>query len=152
MVISRTLPILASAAALSMATPVLAYDRVTATAVFLNSTIPIKLMMLGLVVAMIAAVVVAIRKVSAGHISGGSTYISALRFGGPLLGLLGAALNGLWSFMGIASMGRSMPFEVYAPGLAEAMLVLSLGLLSGVVAVIANWAVEARVDRTVLKA
>lgn len=147
----KTFPALVGMMAVVAATPALANERITATAVFMNATIPIKLMMLGLVVATVVAVVVAVRKVGAGHISGGSAYISGLRYGGPLVGFFGAALNGLWSFMAMASMDTVMPFSVYAPGLAEAMLVLSLGLLSGVVAVIANWAVEARIDRVVLK-
>ena len=37
------------------------------------------------------------------------------------------------------------------PYLAEIALMLGLGLLCGVVAVIANWAVEARIDRAVLR-
>ena len=38
------------------------------------------------------------------------------------------------------------------PAFAEAGLVLALGLLAGVVAIAANWAVEARLDRAVLRA
>jgi biopolymer transport protein ExbB/TolQ len=65
--------------------------------------------------------------------------------------LLGAVLNGLWGFIGIASFGHALPLAVYAPGLAEASLVLALGLLTGVVAVICNWVVESRIDRAVLR-
>jgi biopolymer transport protein ExbB/TolQ len=133
------------------ATPVLAAGM-TPGAIFKNANIPVKLMMIALVIAMIAAVVVTVRKVASGHISGGSTYLASLRLGGPLIGLLGASLNGLWTLIGIASVGPSVPLEAFAPGLAEAMLALSLGLLSGVVAVICHWAVESRVDRMVLKA
>ncbi len=44
-----------------------------------------------------------------------------------------------------------MPFGVLAPGLAEAATLAMLGLLTGVVAVIAHWAVESRIDRAVLR-
>jgi biopolymer transport protein ExbB/TolQ len=36
------------------------------------------------------------------------------------------------------------------PSLAEAMMLIALGLASGAVAVIAKWAVDARIDRAVL--
>lgn len=134
------------------ASPAMAADGMTPGSIFIDAAVPIKIVMILLAVAMIGAVVVAVRKATAKDVTGGSAYLSALRMGGPLLGLLGATLNGLWSFIGIASIGKAMPLEVYAPGLAEAAFVLSLGLLSGVVAVICNWAVEARIDHAVLKA
>jgi hypothetical protein len=139
---------------LASATPAAAFERVTATAtaVALNASIPIKFLMAGLLLATVAAIVVATRNLLGGPINGGSAFLSGLRYGGPLVGLLGAALNGLWSFMAIAATDAPMPFSVYAPGLAEAMLVLVFGLVSGVVGVIAHWAVEARIDRVVLKA
>jgi biopolymer transport protein ExbB/TolQ len=108
--------------------------------------------MLILIVALIAAIVVTVRKaVSGPHLNGGSTFLSALRLGAPLLGLLGAAFNALMMFIGLANMGPR-PFNVLAPGLAEAAFLLVLGLIVGVVAVICHWIVEARIDRLVLKA
>jgi hypothetical protein len=148
---SPRLPVAAVVASTLMATPALAAE-VTPFAIFSFATIPMKLMMVALVVATIAAVVITIRKIGAGQISGGSTYLASLRLGGPLVGLLGTTLHGLWSFLGILSVGRTAAFEAFVPGLAEALLVMSLGLIAGVVAVICHWAVEARVDRMVLKA
>jgi biopolymer transport protein ExbB/TolQ len=108
-----------------------------------------KLVMIVLVAAIFGALAVCVRKLMSGQaLSGGSTFLSALRLGGPLLGLLGGAYNGLMMFMGLAR--GPQPFEVLAPGLAEIALLILLGLLSGVVAVICHWAVEARIDRTVL--
>lgn len=144
--------ILGVAAGMALGEPAMAADGMTPGSIFADATVPIKVVMILLVAAMIGAVVIAVRKAMAKDVSGGSAYLSALRMGGPLLGLLGAALNGLWSFIGIATIGKAMPLEVYAPGLAEAAFVLSLGLLSGVVAVVCNWVVEARIDRAVLKA
>lgn len=126
-------------------------SHLTMTSIFVNAAVPIKSMILILVAGMIGAIVIAVRKVSTRQIDGGSAFLSALRLGGPLLGLLGAVLNGLWGFIGIASFGQALPLAVYAPGLAEASLVLALGLLTGVVAVICNWVVESRIDRAVLR-
>jgi len=101
---------------------------------------------------MIAAVVIAIRKVKSGPaLVGGSAFLSALRLGGPLVGLLGAAFNGVQMFIGISNSPNPVPFGVLAPGLAEATTLAMLGLLTGVVAVICNWTVESRIDRAVLR-
>lgn len=101
---------------------------------------------------LITAVVVTVRKMLSGkHLTGGSAFISALRLGAPLLGLLGAAFNGLMMFMAIANVGPQ-PINILAPGLAEATFLLVLGLTVGVVAVICHWTIESRIDRMVLKA
>jgi biopolymer transport protein ExbB/TolQ len=110
-----------------------------------------KLLMVLLVLSMIAAVVVAVRKIAAGpQLVGGSAFLSALRLGGPLLGLLGAAFNGVMIFIGLSNQPGPIPLSVLAPGVAEALTLAMLGLLAGVVAVVAHWAVESRIDRAVL--
>ena len=136
----------------ALSSPAFAADTMTSLSVFVDAAVPIKLMILALLGALVAAVIVTARKTASQDVAGGSAFLSALRLGAPLLGLLGAALNALWSFMAIATLGRSPPLAVYAPGLAEATFVLSLGLFVGVVAVVCNWAVEARIDRAVLRA
>jgi hypothetical protein len=124
----------------------------TPVTIFAESAPSMKLIMVALLAAAIAAVVVTVRKVASGrHLSGGSAYVSALRLGAPLLGLLGAAYNGLLGFMAIARFGAPS-IQVLAPGLAEAFFLLVLGLAVGVVGVICHWIVEARVDRAVLSA
>jgi biopolymer transport protein ExbB/TolQ len=45
-----------------------------------------------------------------------------------------------------------VPLKVLAPGFAETFFMVELGFFAGVVAVLAHWAVEARIDRSVLKA
>lgn len=126
--------------------------HVTPLTVFLDASAPVKIIVLALLVALIAAAVVTARKVMSGpHLNGGSTFLSALRLGAPLLGLLGAAYNLLMIFIGVSNRG-SQPFDVLAPGFAEAAFLLVLGLIVGVVAVICHWIIEARVDRLVLKA
>ena len=127
-------------------------QSITPLVVLVDASIPVKAVMLILTVALIAAVVVTARKVGSGpHLNGGSTFLSALRLGAPLLGLLGAAFNALMMFIGLSNMGPQ-PLNVLAPGLAEASFLLVLGLIVGVVAVVGHWIVEARVDRLVLKA
>lgn len=120
--------------------------------IFLDAAAPIQAVVLALIVAAIAAVVVTAKKVASGrHLTGGSAYLSALRLGAPLLGLLGAAFNGLMMFGALAKFGPQ-PINVLAPGLAEATFLVVMGLIVGVIAVICHWAVEARVDRAVLRA
>lgn len=124
----------------------------TPVTIFLDAAVPVQAIVVALIVAAIAAVVVTVKKLTSGpHLSGGSTYLSALRLGAPLLGLLGAAFNGLMMFGALAKFGPQ-PINVLAPGLAEATFLVVMGLIVGVVAVICHWAVEARVDRAVLRA
>lgn len=148
--------------ALSLVTPALAAPSLlpssaqaaplTIGGVFGEAHVFMQLIMAGLIVATLAAVVLCVLKLASGpRLTGGSAFISGLRFGGPLLGLLGASFTGLYAFLGIANVGAPVPMHVIAPGLAEAALLTFLGLLAGAVAVICHWAVEARIDRTVLK-
>ncbi len=124
----------------------------TPVTIFFDAAPSIKAIILILVVAAITAVVVTVKKVASGrHLTGGSAYLSALRLDAPLLGLLGAAFNGLMMFGALAKFG-AQPINVLAPGLAEATFLVVMGLIVGVVAVICHWAVEARVDRAVLRA
>lgn len=124
----------------------------TPVTIFFDAAPSIKAIILILVVAAITAVVVTVKKVASGrHLTGGSAYLSALRLGAPLLGLLGAAFNGLMMFGALAKFG-AQPINVLAPGLAEATFLVVMGLIVGVIAVICHWAVEARVDRAVLRA
>ena len=64
----------------------------------------------------------------------------------------GAAWTGLSMSLGFANAPSPAPVSVLAHGYAEIMLLVVIGLMAGAVAVIANWAVESRIDRSVLKA
>ncbi|WP_309629987.1 MotA/TolQ/ExbB proton channel family protein [Brevundimonas sp.] len=124
----------------------------TPVTIVFDAALPVQVIVVALIVAAVAAVVVTVKKIASGpHLSGGSAYLSALRLGAPLLGLLGAAFNGLMMFVALAKFGPQ-PINVLAPGLAEATFLVVMGLIVGVVAVICHWAVEARVDRAVLRA
>lgn len=119
--------------------------------VFGDAAPSVKLVMLLLVVGALAGVIVTVLKLASGRgLSGGSAYVSALRLGGPLLGLVGSMYVLLMGFIGMANVGEPIPMAVLAPGYAEAALLFLLGLLAGVVGVICHWIIEARIDRTVL--
>jgi len=121
--------------------------------VFFDAALPMKVLMATLLVSAIAAVVVTVGKVARSRtLAGGSAFVSALRLGGPLLGLMGAAYTLLMMFLGMANVGVEVPMAVLAPGFAEAALLFLLGLFAGAVGVICHWAIDARIDRTVLGA
>lgn len=144
----------AAALLIALAAPGAAYAQgpgITLGDVFGDAAPSVQLVMILLVIGALAAVIVAVLKLASGRgLSGGSAYVSALRLGGPLLGLVGAMYVLLMSFIGIASAGRPVPMTVLAPGFAEAALLFLMGLLAGVVGVVCHWIIEARIDRTVL--
>jgi len=129
-----------------------AAHAMTPTDIFWNADPTMKGLMLALILAALAAVAVTGRKVLSGPaLTGGSAFLQALRLGGPLIGLLGAAYNILMINIAIANIGQQPSYPVLAPGVAEAVFLFVLGLITGVVAVICNWIVEARIDRAVLQ-
>lgn len=121
--------------------------------VFQNAAHPVQAIMLGLIGATVAALVVCAMKLrSPAGLSGGSAYLSGLRIGGPLAGFLGASWTGLVMTFYLANASAPVPVNMLAAGYTEAMAQIVLGLLAGAVAVIAKWAVDARIDRAVLNA
>lgn len=125
----------------------------TPVVVFAHAASIQKLIILVLLVSMLAAVVVAVLRLSEGErLGGGSAFLSSLRLGGPILGGLGACWSLLSMALGYANVPGDVPLKALAPGFAEAFLMVGLGFLVGVVAVLAHWAVEARIDRSVLRA
>lgn len=131
--------------------PVFAQSRFGVGTVFSDAALLCKLLMLTMVVAAIAAIIITVKKLSSGHrLQGGSSFISALRLGGPLIGLLGAVFNLMVIFIGIANAGEPALLAVLSPGFAEAAMLFFIGLFAGVIAVTCHWIIEARIDRTVL--
>ena len=127
--------------------------RLTPVDVFANSETLQKLIILALLAATAAALVVLVQKLRGGQrLAGGSAFLSGLRLGGPILGGFGACLSLLNMTIGYATVPGDLPLKVLAPGFAEAFLVVGLGFLAGTVAVFANWVVDSRIDRSVLKA
>ena len=137
---------------LALPTTASAAVNLSVSSVFWDASPAMKAIMVVLILASIGAMgVTATKMLSGPTLTGGSAFVSALRLGGPLIGLLGASWNALMSFLAIANIGVQPPFPVLAPGFAESTLMFWLGLMSGVVAVICHWIIEARIDRAVLK-
>ncbi len=49
-----------------------------------------------------------------------------------------------------ASIPMEPTLKMFAPGIAQSFLMVGLGFFVGMVAVVAHWAVESRIDRQVL--
>ena len=127
--------------------------RITPMDVFASSEPLQKLIIVALLASAVAALVVLALKLQGDkRLPGGSAFLSGLRLGGPILGGLGACLSLLNMSIGYAMVPGDLPLKVLAPGFAEAFFVVGLGFLAGVVAVLANWMVESRIDHSVLKA
>ncbi len=139
--------------AVTLVSPVVAFAApLNGVGVFENATAIVKLIIVGLVVSTLAAAIVCGMKLASGsRLSGGSAYLSGLRIGGPLAGFVGAAYGAMNMAIGLANVTAPVPVSVLAHGAAEVLMLIFLGLVSGSVAVIANWAVEARIDRAVLR-
>ncbi|WP_298099585.1 hypothetical protein [Brevundimonas sp.] len=144
-------PVVAGLMLASLPITAAAAPRLTIAKVFLDADETMQFLMIALVAASLAAIVVTGLKLASGkRLNGGSAFVSALRLGGPLMGLVGAAFVVLMGFIGIANFGP-VPMPVLAPGFAEAALLFLLGLIAGVVGVVCHWIIEARIDRTVLQ-
>ena len=112
-----------------------------------------KLVVIVLLVSIVAALAVLAVKMAGGRrLSGGSAFLSGLRFGAPIIGILGACNSLLSMTLGVANAPVTVTLKMMAPGFAEAFLQVGLGFLAGAVAVFAHWAVESRIDRQVLSA
>lgn len=129
----------------------IAHHRVTPFDVFADAEPLAKLVMIVLLAAMLAALVVLAGKLAGGkRLNGGSAFLSGLRFGGPIIGGLGACSSLLMMTLGVANAPMDVTLKMMAPGFAEAFLQVALGFLAGAVAVFGHWAVESRIDRQVL--
>jgi biopolymer transport protein ExbB/TolQ len=105
-----------------------------------------------LVLAALAAIVVCALKVLSGpRLAGGSAFVSGLRAGGPLIGCLGGIYVATLIMLGVTNIQVTPTLKMVAPGIAEALLIVGLGLTSGVIAVICHWIIDARIDRAALR-
>ncbi len=145
-------PVVAGLMLASVPIAAVAAPRITLATVFFDADETMQFLMIALVAASLASIMVTGLKLASGkRLNGGSAFVSALRLGGPLIGLVGAAFNLLMGFIGMANVGEPVPMAVLAPGFAEAALLFLLGLMAGVIGVICHWIIEARIDRTVLQ-
>jgi len=119
--------------------------------IFANAAPMQKAIVIGLIGATLVGVAVALLKLASGRrLAGGSAFVSGLRLGGPIAGALGGAYAALQMSLGIANVAYAPTLKVLAPGFAEAAALVALGCLSGAIAVVLNWSIEARIDRQVL--
>jgi biopolymer transport protein ExbB/TolQ len=110
-----------------------------------------KFVILLLIAATVAALAVLALKLAGGKpLAGGSAFLSGLRLGAPIIGILGACDSGLNMTLAVASIPIEPTLKMLAPGFAESFLMVGLGFFAGAVAVVAHWAVESRIDRQVL--
>ena len=126
-------------------------NPITLLGVFENASLVAKLVMAILLSSSLAALAVLALKLASGRrLTGGSAFLSGLRLGGPIIGVFGACYSGLAMTLGVANIPVQPTLKMLAPGFAESFLMLGLGFLAGLIAVIAHWAVESRIDRQVL--
>ena len=98
--------------------------------VFANAALPQKAVMVGLILAIFAALLLAATRRGAG-----SRFIFELRVAGPLLGLMVAAMNGFHIAQTILRLPSSPTARDLAPALMEMAVFVGLGALAGLVAV-----------------
>lgn len=124
--------------------------RLNLASIFGDAKVGVKLVLWGLLVASVAAVIVwlfqAVR-IGQRHsdgIAGSVTYLSTLAAAAPLIGLFGAAYSLLDLCIGIANIRPAPSISILAPGFAEAMLSVCLGLLAAAIAAIAHRHLKAK--------
>ncbi len=118
----------AAAASLLLATPALAADRLTVGDVFGNAAEPVQVIILLLAAAIVAApVLLALRRPGA---------LSAIAKGAPLLAGAASLFTLLAGAVGIANSPTVPSLTVLAPGFAEMLFLMVLGLLATFSAVV----------------
>ncbi|CAN7409650.1 MotA/TolQ/ExbB proton channel family protein [Phenylobacterium sp. LjRoot164] len=78
---------------------------------------------------------------------GGLRYLKGMWVGALLLGLFGASFTLVSGFMGLANVRPTPAMAVLAPGYAEAMFQVMLGLAASALAVICHQDLDARLRR-----
>lgn len=114
-------------------------ERLTFIGLVTHAKPVVMLVLVGLAVSTVIASLIWIGEL-AGRTAGrgGRTFLHALAGSGPTLGLFGAAYGVMDSFIGVANVRPVPSLSILAPGYAEALLSVSLGLLAGAIATIAH--------------
>ena len=134
----RPLSLIAAAAAIP-ATPALAStalapsgrEPLTLLAIFANAAIPVQLIAFLLIAGLIVAPVTA-------ALRPGARWLAAINKSALPLGFAAAAYTLLAGAVGIANIGATPSLAVLAPGIAEALMMAMLGLLTAGVARLAE--------------
>lgn len=101
-------------------------------ALFADAMVTTKLIEMLIVVVMVAAVFIGILHAS-GKVSGVSGFLAFVTWAGPILGLIGMGLALMIVWIAVRNT-HTTNFMVVAPSVAEGLLPLCLGLLTGTVA------------------
>jgi hypothetical protein len=138
-------PALVIAAATAMlATPALAStgkQPLTLLSIFANAAVPVKMIALLLLVGLIAGPIIAIARPN-------PRWLAAINRSALPLGFAAAAYTLLAGAVGIANLGVTPSLSVLAPGLAEALMMAMLGLLTAGVARLAGELTKRRQEDT----
>ncbi len=114
-------------------------ERLTFIGLVTHAKPVVMLVLAGLAVSTVIASAVWIGELAGRPASrGGRTFLHALAGAGPLIGLFGAAYGLMDSFIGVANVRPVPTLSILAPGYAEALLSVTLGLLAGAIATIAH--------------
>ncbi|WP_184717731.1 hypothetical protein [Caulobacter sp.] len=108
-------------------------------AVFLDTGPVTKTLVVVLLALIVAALVGALRR---GQWPAGARLSERLAWGGILLGLAGAVFQATNMVVRIVYDGGAPPFVIWAPGLAEILLILTAGLLASAVGVFTRRAAD----------
>ena len=117
-------------------------DRLDLMGVFAHAGPVMKVVLFGLLaVSLIALAVWIVQLARPGErrshgAAAASAWLSAVAAAAPLIGFFGAAYAALNGFIGISNVRPTPSLTVLAPGLAEAMLSVGLGLLAAAIATI----------------
>lgn len=114
-------------------------ERLTFIGIVAHAKPVVMLVLAGLAVSTVIASLVWIGEL-AGRTAGrgGRTFLHTLAGAGPLIGLFGAAYGLMDSFIGVSNVRPVPSLSILAPGYAEALLSVALGLLAGAIATIGH--------------
>lgn len=147
---------LAALAALLAAGPAaaqqIAPEPLTMAGVVADAAVEVQLVMAGLVAATLAAVVVwalelgRIRRGRLENTAARQAFLKAVAGAGPLFGLAAGAYTLLMSSLALANVEPTPPLAVIAPGFAEVLLSVFLGLFASAVATTLRRHLEGRME------
>lgn len=135
---------LVAAAAVMLATPAMASTgktSLTLVSIFLDAALPVKLIAVVLLAGLIAGPAIAFAP-------GNPKWLAAIAKSALPLGFAAAAYTLLACAVGVANLGYAPSIATLAPGLAEALMMAMLGLLTAGVARLAGELTSRRLEDT----
>ena len=122
-----------------------ALHKLTVPLMFMDAAPVVKIVLIGLLLTGLAALLILLLGLarSSKGMGGAARFLETAIVATPIAGLFGAAWGLITSFLGIANSNISN-LAVAAPGIAEAILSIAVGLLALLLAVIAHRVVRPR--------